>query len=104
MGQKLERVFRDRKLTPEEIARDEEVRRRVKEEYPPAKAAFTSGPLSETLRQAIRASGRSVAQIAADSGVAPIVVSRFLSGEGDIHMATADKLAEALCLKVAAVS
>jgi hypothetical protein len=103
MGEKLERVFRTRKLTPEEVARDEEVRRRVQEEYPPAKASFTSGPLSESLRHAIRASGRSVAQIADDSGVAPIVVSRFLSGEGDIHMATADKLAEALGLKVAAL-
>ena len=36
------------------------------------------------------------------AGVSQIVVSRFLSGERDIRMATADKLAEVLGLKVAA--
>ena len=40
-------------------------------------------------------------QIAQDAGVSQIVLSRFLSGERDIRMATADKLAEALGLKLA---
>jgi len=39
-------------------------------------------------------------QIAQDAGVSQIVVSRFLSGERDIRLATADKLAEALGLKL----
>ena len=104
MGQKFERVFRNRQLTPEEVARDEEVRRQVQEEYPPAKRAHPSGAISEMLKQAIRSSGKSVAQISADAGVSLIVVSRFLSGDSDIHMATADKLAEALGLKLAAGS
>jgi hypothetical protein len=38
MPRKIERVFRDRKLTPEEIARDELVRRQVEKEIPPARA------------------------------------------------------------------
>jgi hypothetical protein len=36
--------------------------------------------------------------------VAQIVVARFLSGERDIRMATADKLAETLGLKLASAS
>ena len=34
------------------------------------------------------------------AGVSQIVISRFLSGERDIRMATADKLAGALGLKL----
>src|SRR5438132_1323367 len=102
MAKKLERVFRDRPLTREEIARDDEIRRQVQEEFPPARRTLPSGPLSETLKQAIRASGKSIEQLAADAAVSETVVSRFLRGETDIHMATADKLAEALGLKSAA--
>jgi len=104
MGKKLERVFRNRKLTAEEVARDEEVRRQVEEEFPPAKRSFASGPLSGTLKDAIRASGRSVGQISSEAGVSQVLISRFLAGESDIHMATADKPAEALGLKLAAGS
>jgi DNA-binding phage protein len=102
MPKKLQRVFRTRELTADEIARDEAVRRQIKNEFPPANPTITAvpGSLSETLKQAIRASGKSVYQIASASGVSQIVVSRFLSGERDIRMATADKLAEALGLKL----
>jgi plasmid maintenance system antidote protein VapI len=31
-----------------------------------------------------------------EAGISPIVVSRFLSGERDIRLATADRLAKAL--------
>jgi len=48
------------------------------------------------LREAIRSSGKSVYQIAKEADVSQIVISRFLSGERDIRMATADKLAETL--------
>ena len=35
--QKIQRVFRSGHLTPEEVARDEDVRRKVQAEFPPAK-------------------------------------------------------------------
>ena len=105
MSKKIERVFRGRRLSPEEVARDEEVRRKVQAEFPPAPpSGSASGALSQALKNAIRASDKSMYQIAQDAGVSQIVVSRFLSGERDIRMATADKLAEALGLKLAKAS
>ena len=105
MSKKIERVFRDRRLSAAEVAGDEEVRRKVREEFPPAApGGVASGRLSQALRDALQASDRSIDQIAQDAGVAQIVVSRFLSGERDIRMATADKLAETLGLKLASRS
>ncbi len=103
MAKGFERVFRDRPLTPEEFAKDEEIRRKVQEEFPPARSEVASSPdsLSATLRQAIRGSDKSVYQIAREAEVSQIVISRFLSGERDIRMATANKLAETLGLKLA---
>jgi hypothetical protein len=97
---KLERLIRTRRLTPEEVARDREIRRKVEEEFPPAPPSARVGGhvLSEALRKAIRESGKSVYQIAKEADVSPIVISRFLSGERDIRLATADKMAEALGL------
>jgi hypothetical protein len=99
---KLERVTRTRKLTPEEVARDEGLRRRVEQEFPPATPSHHAAPgsLSEDLRLAIRSSGKSVYQVAKAADVSPIVVSRFLSGQRDIRMETADRLAETLGLKL----
>ena len=105
MSKKIERVFREGRLSAEEVARDEEVRRKVQAEFPPAASGgSTSGRLSQALKDALRASDKSMYQIAQDAGVSQIVVSRFLSGERDIRMATADKLAEVLGLKLANVS
>ncbi len=105
MSKKIERVFRKGRLSAEEVARDEEVRRKVQVEFPPAAlTGSASGRLSQALRDALRASDKSIYQIAQDAGVSQIVVSRFLSGERDIRMATADKLAEALGLKLASAS
>ena len=97
-AKKFERVTRTRKLTPEEAARDREIRLKVEEEFPPAGASIGVGPhcLSDALKQAIRQCGKSVYQIAKEADVSPIVISRFLSGERDIRLATADKVAEAL--------
>lgn len=102
MAKKFQREFRDRKLTTEEAARDEAIRREVQQEFPPAKRGTAASPdsLSETLKQAIRNSDQSEYQIAKSAGVSQIVISRFLSGERDIRMATADKLAQALGLKL----
>ena len=102
MSKKIDRLFRNDRLSAEEVARDEAVRRKVHAEFPPAAAGGTaSGRLSQALKDALRASDKSVYQIAQEAGVSQIVVSRFLSGERDIRMATADKLAEALGLKLA---
>ena len=71
-------------------------------EFPPAAPnGHTSGRLSQALRDALKASDKSMYQIAQDAGVSQIVVSRFVSGERDIRMATADKLAEVLGLTLA---
>lgn len=104
MAKKIERVFRMGMLNPDQIARDAEVRRKVMLEFPPATRSVSvgAGSLSAALKDAIRASDKSVYQIAQDAGVSQIVVSRFISGERDIRMATADKLADVLGLKVAA--
>ena len=101
---KIERVIRKRRLTPEEIAKDEEIRRQVQEEFPPAPESCRTGPgtLSTALRDAIRRSEMSAYQIAKAANVSQIVVSRFLSGERDIRMETADRLAEVLGLKLGA--
>lgn len=102
MAKKFRREFRDRELTAEEIARDEEVRRKVQQEFPPTQPAQSTSPesLSETLKRAIRDSDQSEYQIAKSAGVSQIVISRFLSGERDIRVATADRIADALGLKL----
>jgi hypothetical protein len=99
---KAQRVIRSRRLTADEVARDEAIRRQVEKEFPPASAAHHAGPgsLSKTLREAIRNSGKSVYQIAKAANVSQIVISRFLTGERDIRMETADRVAEALGLKL----
>lgn len=58
--------------------------------------------ITDTLREAIRSSGKSVYQLAKDSGVAHPIIFRFLSGERDIRLATADKLASVVGVKVRA--
>ncbi len=74
-------------------------------EFPPAPpSSNASGRLSQALKDALKASDKSMYQIAQEAGVSQIVVSRFLVGERDIRVATADKLAEALDLKLAAAS
>ncbi|MCI0357068.1 MAG: helix-turn-helix domain-containing protein [Planctomycetaceae bacterium] len=102
----FKRIVRDRRLTPEEVAADEEVRRKVMHEFPPAQseasqpASPQAGAISDALRAAIQASPKSVYQICKAAGISQIVVSRFLSGERDIRLATADRLAKALGIVV----
>ena len=102
MPQKIERVFRDRPLTTEEVAKDERIRASVQAEFPPALKTGGSSPLSDALRNAIRRSAQSAEEIAEQAKVSSLVVSRFLSGERDIHLETADRLAEVLGVKLTA--
>jgi len=98
----LKRVVRTGKLTPKQIARDREIRRKVRAEFPPLAQETVPGLLSESLKEAIRRSNMTVYQICKEAGISQIMVSRFVSGERDIRMATADKLASVLELRVTA--
>lgn len=102
MSRKIERVFRDRPLTADEVAKDEMIRHAVKAEFPPALSAGCPNSLSEALRSAIRQSPQSADEIAEKAKVSPLIISRFMSGERDIHLETADRLAGVLGVKLTA--
>jgi len=57
-------------------------------------------PIPQALRTAIKQAGKTVYQIAKESGVAHPIILRFLSGERDIRLETAEKLAHALGLEL----
>ena len=57
-----------------------------------------TGGIDETLREAIRSSGRSHYELARASGVTPAQLDRFVAGERDLLLATAAKVADALGL------
>ncbi len=94
--------MRKRPLTAEETDKDQEIRRKVQEEFPPSPRTIEriTPSIAQSLKQAIAASDRSVYQMAKESGISQIVITRFLSGERDIRMATADKLARVLNLQL----
>jgi plasmid maintenance system antidote protein VapI len=48
--------------------------------------------MAETLRKAIEASGETVADIARGAGIAQPVLHRFVKGERDLTLRTAEKL------------
>ena len=52
--------------------------------------------LSDSLRQMIVKSGKTAYQLSSETGVVPSVISRFLTGERDIRLETAGKLAAAI--------
>jgi hypothetical protein len=104
MAKKVQRVFRDRPLSADEIREDAVLREKIEREFPPKAGATSiqSDSLSDLLRRSISESGRSVEEIASDSGISSIVIAGFVSGTRDIHMATADRLARSLGLEVTA--
>ena len=57
--------------------------------------------LSTQLKAAIKASDKSAYQIAKESGVDQMSISRFMSGTRDIRLETADKLASVVGLQFA---
>jgi DNA-binding phage protein len=98
----FKRVTRSAALLPDEAAREKERRRKIMEEFPPLEQAEpVAGGISDALRSAIQSSSKSVYQICKDAGISQIVVSRFLSGERDIRLATADRLAKTLGIELA---
>jgi DNA-binding phage protein len=64
----------------------------------PQKAAKAEAdlPLVAQLKEAIRASGRTHYAIAKAAGINPSMVDRFMSGENDMRLATAAKVAAVL--------
>ena len=57
-------------------------------------------PISDVLRDAIKRSEMTVYRLAQESGVSQPVISRFVSGERDLRLETADRLALALGLRL----
>ncbi len=59
--------------------------------------------MTEVIRKAIQESSKTVYRIAKDAGTSTAVVSRFLKGERDIRLATADRIAKALDLTLVSI-
>lgn len=73
-----------------------------KSSTPKTRSGYTG--LAATIKQAIDDDERSVYAISQAAGVAYAQVSRFLSGERDITLSTADKLVSVLNLSLQASS
>jgi len=54
--------------------------------------------LKTALKRAIRNSGKTHYRIAVDAGIRPAIIDRFMSGERDMRLTTAAKIAVALGL------
>jgi len=59
--------------------------------------------MTETIQQKINEDDRTIYRIAKDAGTSTAVVSRFLKGERDIRLATADRIAKALGLTLVSI-
>ena len=99
-GKKLKRVRRSTRLTPEQAARDRELRQKIQEEFPPLLRVRRPSVLSESLKQAITESRKTPEQLAKETGIPEILIRRFLAGEGDLRLAAADQLAHLLGLRL----
>ena len=96
----IERLTRAGSRSREEAARDREIRKKIQSEFPPKPRRTIPNSIGDALKRSIRGSDMTMYEIAKRAGVSQIVISRFLSGERDIRVATADKLAEVLGLKL----
>lgn len=61
-------------------------------------------PLAATLREAIQKDGRSHYAIAKEAAIQPDILDRFVRGERDMRLATAEKVAAVLQLELCSVS
>ena len=98
----VKHVYRTGRLSAQEAARYRELRRKIQEEFPPLEPPPAAPILSEPLREAILHSGKSVRRVAKDAKVSAIVLQQFLNGERDLRLATAERLAQTLKLKLVA--
>jgi ribosome-binding protein aMBF1 (putative translation factor) len=104
MGKRtFKRTYRSGKLSVEQAAHDEEIRRKVQAEFPPLEADSVAPVLSDPLKKAIVDSRKSVRQLAKEANVSKVVLTQFLAGQRDLRLATAEKLAHALGLKLVAI-
>jgi ribosome-binding protein aMBF1 (putative translation factor) len=98
----FKRIRRSRKLSAEQAARDEDIRRKVQAEFPPLEGAPMTPVFSDPLKKAIAQSQKSVRELAKEARVSQIVLTQFLAGARDLRLATAEKLAQVLGLKLVA--
>jgi antitoxin component HigA of HigAB toxin-antitoxin module len=98
----LKRIVRSGKLTPEQIERDQKLRGLIQAEFPPLARPPVPRSLSAALKKAMKHSPKTTYQLAKEAGISQIMLSRFLSGKRDIRLATADRLAHVLELRLAA--
>ena len=98
----FKRRRRTDKLTAQEAARDQELRRKIEAEFPPLEAASASPVLRDPLKEAIVQSAKSVEKLAQEAGVSQVLLAQFLAGQRDLRLATAEKLAGVLGLRLMA--
>ncbi len=98
----IKRVIRPDNLSPEEVARDEALRRNLGREFPPTRplASNVADSISQTLKRAVQQSDRPVQEICKEAGVSSSMLAEFLADERDIPTAVADRLAGVLGLKL----
>ena len=103
MAKKIfKRIQRTDKLTEQEAARDQELRCKIEAEFPPLETPSASSILSDPLKEAIARSAKSVEQLAHEAGVSQAILTQFLAGQRDLRLATAEKLASVLGLRLMA--
>lgn len=98
----FKRLHRTGKLTAAEAARDRALRRKIEAEYPPLETSSAAPILRDPLKTAIARSKKSVKQLADEAGVSPAVLKQFLDGQRDLRLATAERLAGVLGLRLIA--
>jgi hypothetical protein len=104
MSQKRpKRIIRSTPLTPQEAARDEALRERIREEFPPA-ASSQPATLTTALRAALQGCSRPLDEVAAEAHISPRLVQEFADGRRDLHLALAERLANAIGLQVSVSS
>jgi hypothetical protein len=98
-------------LTPAERDRLEKYRIQIVEELPELqlrdqmrKDARDESTLSGELRRAVNASDLSLARIALDAGITPILLDDFLTGERTLRSDVLDRLANVLGYELKALS
>ena len=95
-------VTRKCSLTPKKAAKDQGSPRKAEQESRRASRAVAAGSqsIADVLKRAISSSDRSIQEIAVESLASEGAIMRFLAGEKDIRLATADRLLRVLNLRL----